>query len=137
MTTVTLVPGDRIHDDEALLAFATQLGRELDDGKRTLALAWLDADDHLLPVVVPIDDIPEVPDDEFAPGLAMVMGAAVEEHAPGGSVVLILIRGGSTTVTAADRAWNRMLCSQDSARVRAVFVAAGGTVRPLPPDDVA
>ena len=137
MTTATLVPGDRVHDDEALLALATQLARELDDGKRTLALAWLDADDHLLPVVVPIDDIPEVPDEESAPGLAMVMGAAVEEHAPGGSVVLILIRGGSTAVTAADRAWNRLLRSQHSARVRAMFVAAGGTVRPLAPHDAA
>ncbi|NHC46945.1 P-loop NTPase family protein [Motilibacter aurantiacus] len=137
MTRATLNPGDRIHDDEALLALATQLGRELDDFGRTLALTWLDADDHLLPIVVPIGDIPELPDEGFGPGLETVMGASVHEHAPGGSVVPVLIRGGSPTVTAGDRAWNRLLREQDSVRVRGVFVAVAGTVRPIAVDDAA
>ncbi|NHC14627.1 hypothetical protein [Motilibacter deserti] len=136
MTTVTLTAGDHIHDDEALLALATQFGRDVDTGGRTLALTWLDAHDRLMPLVVPIDDIPELPDEGFAPALATVM-AAPTQGAPDCGVVAILVRGGSPRVTAGDRAWNRVLRGQDSIRVRGVFVAAGGTVRPLALDDAA
>ena len=128
-------PGDRITDDAELLELACYLADASRPGERDLTLTWLDADDRLLGLIVPLDDVPDSPDATVARGLGDLVRDVVDEHAPGGSVVAVLGRPGDSAVSAGDRAWNRALRHGAGVRVRGVFVAAGGEVRPLTLDD--
>ena len=128
-------PGDHVADDAELLELATFLAGGVLPRQRTLTLTWLDADDRLLGLVVPLGDVPPEPDDVMARDLGRLMAEVLAEHAPGGSVVAILERPGDPAIAAGDRAWNRTLRAQDGVRPRGVFVAAGGAVRPLTLDD--
>ncbi len=128
-------PGDRIADDVELLELARYLADSSRPGERDLTLTWLDADDRLLGVIVPLDDVPTVPDTGTSRGLGALLHDVLDEHAPGGSVVAVLGRPGDSSVGDGDRAWNRALRERPDVRVRGVFVAAGGEVRPLTLDD--
>ena len=124
-------PGDRITDDDDLLELARYLADASRPGERDLTLTWLDAEDRLLGLIMPLDDVPAVPDAVAARGLGDLLHDILDEHAPGGSVVAVLGRPGDSAVGADDRAWNRALRDRSDIRVRGVFVAAGGEVRPL------
>ncbi|MCA5892439.1 hypothetical protein LEP48_03605 [Isoptericola sp. NEAU-Y5] len=128
-------PGDHVADDAELLELATFLAGGVAARRRCLTLTWLDADDRLLGLVMPVSDLPVAPEPSTLPGLGGLMGAVLAENAPGGSVVAVLERPGDPAINAGDRAWNAALRAQDDARVRGVFVAAGGAVRPLTLDD--
>ena len=128
-------PGDRITDDAELLELACYLADASRPGERDLTLTWLDADDRVVGVVLPVDDVPTAPDAAAARHLGDLLREVLDEHAPGGSVVAVLGRPGDSAVSAGDRAWNRALRARSGVRVRGVFVAAGGEVRPLTLDD--
>ncbi|GAA1713011.1 hypothetical protein GCM10009809_06440 [Isoptericola hypogeus] len=128
-------PGDRISDDAELLELAAWLADASRPGERDLTLTWLDADDRVVGVVVPVDDAPAAPDVELTRHLGTLMREVLDEHAPGGSIVAVLGRPGDSAIGAADRAWNRALRADPGGRVRGVFVAADGVVRPLTLDD--
>lgn len=73
-----------------------------DRRRRSLWILWLDAEGRPAPVVVPIDDLPELPE---ARTLDAVMGVISVQADPDGSVLLTLTRPGPRSVGAADRAW--------------------------------
>lgn len=129
-------PGDRVADDVQLLALATFLADAAPRG-RSLRLTWLDADERLLGRLVPVDDLPALPGPPVA-GLGTLLASAIRQSAPGGSVVAVLQRPGDDAIGATDRAWNAAIRDQareHGVRVRGVFVAAGGSVRPVTLDD--
>lgn len=131
-------PGDPVADDAALLELATFLAGGTHPRRRTLTVTWLDADDRLLGLALPIDDVPARPDAAALVGLGTVLRSVVEDEAPGDSAVVVLERPGDATLTADDRAWNRDLRAEADGRgvrLRGFFVAAGGQVRPLALDD--
>lgn len=131
-------PGDRVADDGQLLALATFLADDALPHHRSLSLTWLDADDRLLGLLVPIDELPEVPGANVSPGLGRLMAGVLERSAPGGSVVAVLHRPGDDAISASDRAWNAVIRAHGrdhAVRVRGVFIAAGGAVRPVTLDD--
>lgn len=79
-------------------------------GTRSLWHVFFDAGGQLAPHIVPIDDIPAEPDDQFLTNLAMVMrestcGSTIT------SLAVLLSRPGSATMTASDRRWARELRS--------------------------
>ncbi|MFB7799276.1 hypothetical protein [Isoptericola sp. NPDC056134] len=139
MDTITpFRPGDEVADDAELLELAHFLAGGVHPRRRTLTVTWLDADDRLLGLALPIDDVPRRPDPAALVGLGTVLRGVVDDEAPGGSAVVVLERPGDATLTADDRAWNRDLREQADAqrvRLRGFFVAAGGQVRPLALDD--
>lgn len=134
-TTAPFLPGDPVTDDAVLLEFAAFMAQVATPGRRSLVLAWLDADDRTSGVVVPIEEIPAIPDLAAAEGLGRLMAGVLADHAPGGSVVAVLARAGSPLVGDSDRVWNRVLRGQDQAPVRHFFIATQGGVRPLTLDD--
>lgn len=89
---------------------------------RTLWLFFLDGDRRQAPVVMPVEDMPHLPDDTvdalgevlegFLPELATDTGS--------GSVVLVRERLGPADVLAADRTWVRALTTM--CRVRDVVL---------------
>ncbi|MFI2103981.1 hypothetical protein ACH436_11850 [Isoptericola sp. NPDC019693] len=137
-TTTPFRPGDEIADDAELLQLAHFLAGGVRPRGRTLTVTWLDADDRLLGLALPIEDVPLRPDAASLVGLGTVLRSVVDDEAPGGCAVVVLERPGDSTVTADDRTWNRELREQadgQGVRLRGFFVAAGGQVRPLALDD--
>lgn len=112
-------------------------------GRTTLWVVWYDADGRQLPVVMPIDDLPEVLDAALLDNLVMILADPADLGAA--SVALALSRPGPGTVTTADRdRANAILAAVDRARRRNEFgpklwpiqLATANSVRTLTVDDL-
>ena len=102
----------------------------------TLWLLFLDGDQRQAPVVMPIEDMPALPDETMT-GL----GCVLEEFLPDlatdrgpGSVVFVRERLGPDGVLPTDRVWAEVLQTMCRARrvvLRGVYLATPREVRPL------
>ena len=100
---------------------------------RSLWLTWLD-DGLMLPVVIPVDDIPAVPDRPMLANLAHVCESLVESHVSGAAhVALALCRPGRPIVAKDDEAWERRLreAFEEASGTWSLHLAAGGRVVPM------
>jgi hypothetical protein len=110
-------------------------------GARGLWIMWLDDDGRMFPVVVPIDDLPRLPDSSIVSGLLAVHEGVAEEHLGGGGhVALALCRPGRPEVTDDDDAWVGVLSEVLDDRLDggwSLHLAAAGRVTALidPPSD--
>ena len=94
--------------------------------RRQLWTLFLDADDVALPIVVPVEDIPLVPD----PAALSNWGEAVEAIADefrAASVVFVVERTGSASSRRSDRAWHAALSRLGDDREFAVRAVVGCT----------
>ncbi|MGY1722689.1 hypothetical protein [Blastococcus sp. SYSU DS0533] len=103
---------------------------------RSLWLTWFDAGGRQLPVVVPVEDLPALPEPALLVGLREVHGSVVDDQLGGaGHLALALCRPGEPVVTAEDEAWAEQLRSvlDDDlvAGTWSLHVAAAGAVLPL------
>jgi hypothetical protein len=73
--------------------------------ERSIWLLFLSATGVQLPVVVPIDGVPEHPDLTTARSLCWVIAEALRENVPGGHAVVVLTRPGAGPADDADRDW--------------------------------
>jgi hypothetical protein len=105
-------------------------------GARSLWLSWLGTDGCMLPVVVPVDDLPLVPDPALVMGLRQVHDSILEEQLGGdGHLALALCRPGEPAITEDDDEWAEALRSAlDDGQIDgswSLHLAAGGRVVPL------
>ncbi|MGY1884193.1 hypothetical protein ACI799_02660 [Blastococcus sp. SYSU DS0753] len=103
---------------------------------RRLWLTWFGTDGRQLPVVVPVDDLPPLPDPGLLVGLREVHGSVVDDQLGGrGHLALALCRAGDPAVTAEDDAWaeglRSVLDDDGVAGTWSLHVAASGSVLPL------
>ncbi len=121
-------------DDDVLDRVEVVVGHALHD--RTLWLLLVDGDRRQAPVVVPVHDLPYLPDDTIE-GLGTVLDGvlpALTTDAGPGAVVFVLERFGPGTVHPADRDWAEALmavCRGHDVSVRGVFLATGAGVQRL------
>jgi hypothetical protein len=103
-------------------------------GARSLWLMWLD-DGRALPVIIPVDDIPRVPDHAMLAGLASVHEAICDEHVAGhGHLAMALCRPGRPEITEDDDCWLEALSEVLDDRIDGTWslhLAAAGRVTPL------
>jgi len=131
-------PADPLHTDQDVLR---RLGCLLDLDSRRQRSVWLlflSRDGVQLPVVVPIDDVPERPDLLVVGNLCGVVADVLADAAPGGSAVVTLTRPGSETVDDTDRYWFRALyggAREHGASIRMVCLATQAGIRQLTLDD--
>ena len=110
-------------------------------GARSLWMMWLDDDGLMFPIVMPIDDLPRLPDDSMVAGLLAVHDGVSEEHLGGGGhFALALCRPGRPEVTDDDDAWVGVLSEVLDDRLDggwSLYLAAAGRVSALidPPSD--
>jgi hypothetical protein len=80
-------------------------------GARSLWLTWLDDDGLMLPVIVPVDDLPALPDRQLMSSLLTVVGGVLDDQLPDddGHVAFALCRPGSPEATGDDDAWAEAL----------------------------
>jgi len=77
--------------------------------QRSIWLLFLSASGVQLPVVVPIDGVPERPDLTTARSLCWVIAEALRENVPGGHAIVVLTRPGADPEDDADRDWSTTL----------------------------
>jgi hypothetical protein len=101
---------------------------------RSLWLSWLYEDGTALPVVMPVDDVPRVPDLPTLRGL-LHLHEAVVEHSPGTThLAMALCRPGDAVVTAGDDEWTEGLHTVLDEAIESgwsLHLAAGGRVVPV------
>lgn len=104
-------------------------------GARSLWLMWLQDDGLPLRVLIPVDDLPRLPDYGMLFGLLSVHEAIAAEHLGGrGHLAMALCRPGRPEVTADDDAWVALLSEVFDDRIDgswSLHLAAGGSVLPL------
>ena len=134
-----VAPEEPLHTDADLMRWAEFISHGVDPVRRTLWVMFLDAQDTPVPTILPIEEIPDLPDEEV-PRMAHNLAKMGQDMAPGGAMVLMLERPGARHRAAADDAWHSVLRRELVAagmRVRAMFLAAGGQVETFTLDDAA
>jgi hypothetical protein len=100
---------------------------------RSLWLMWLTADGRSLPIIVPIDDLPAVPDLPTLRGLGD-LHETLTEGLDVAHLATALCRPGSATTTVADQEWADGLDDVLSTRLDGTWsmhLAAAGRVVPV------
>lgn len=104
-------------------------------GTRALWLMWLRADGLPLPVLLPIDDMPRLPDHSLLSGLLAVHDGIAAGHLDGGGhLALALCRPGPPEISEDDDGWVDALSDVLDDSIDATWslhLAAGGSVQPL------
>jgi hypothetical protein len=77
--------------------------------ERSIWLLFVSATGVQLPVLVPIDGVPEYPDPTTARTLCWVIAEALREHIPGGHALVVLTRPWAGPADRADLDWATML----------------------------
>lgn len=102
---------------------------------RSLWLGWMGWDGLMLPLLTPIDDLPDDADPQLCDGLLGLHSAVVELSGIGRAhLAAALCRPGGPEVTANDVAWAEALRTGLGERVDgswSLHLAASGTVTPL------
>jgi len=107
-------------------------------GTRSLWLSWIGTDGRMPPIVIPVDDLPLVPDPALVMNLRLVHDSIVEDQLGGeGHLAMALCRPGEPVMRGDDEAWMQALSSAlDDGQIDGTWslhLAAGGTVTPLVP----
>jgi hypothetical protein len=105
-------------------------------GARSLWLSWFGADGRMLPVIMPVEDMPRVPHGALLAGLRQAHDAIVGEHLGGeGHLAMALCRPGRPEITGDDDVWAEELRAVlDDDQIEgswSLHLAAAGRVVPL------
>ena len=104
-------------------------------GARSLWLAWLGSDGVMLPLLVPVDDLPRLPEPALVDGLLTAHRAVAEKSGVDDlHVALALCRPGGPAVNRTDAAWSEALRTGVGERIDgswSLHLAAAGTVTPV------
>ncbi len=109
-------------------------------GRPSIWMMLIDADDRPFPHLVEVAECPVPPEPDDARGFAELADDLLDEHAPGGRWAMLLVRAGTSTVTANDRAWAHALleaCRAQGVATDVLHLATDGVVVPLPYDELA
>jgi hypothetical protein len=120
---------DPLRTDADILARIGQLIQPASREWRSLVLFFLDGDSRTLPVVVPIDDVPEDPQPAVIENLCWILSQVLGEQEPGASVVIMLTRPGTPEPESTDLLWRDRLASAAAGRgvrVRLLCLATPG-----------
>ncbi|WP_116450191.1 hypothetical protein [Blastococcus litoris] len=103
---------------------------------RSLWLAWLGPDRRMLPIVLPVDDVPLVPEPAMLADLTRLHDSLFESRLGGeGHFAMALCRPGDPGLREDDEAWVAALSTAlDDGRIDGTWslhLAAGGEVAPL------
>ena len=99
-------------------------------------MTWIDHDGLMLSMVMPVDDLPLLPDPELLEGLRRVhVGVAQRQLPLGGRLALALCRPGRPQITKNDEVWAQALREAFDgvpiAPYPTLHLAAGGSVIPM------
>ena len=114
-------PDHPLADDDALLAFARFVHGDVRPRRRTLWSVLLDGERRPLPVIVPVDLVPDEPEVLAVNDLGQVWHDILGGE-PGASVLVMLERPGAATASITDHAW--FVALRDTAARHGLALAA-------------
>jgi hypothetical protein len=123
-----------IRTDDEILARVEQLIEPRWRTLRSLWLFFLDRNQTQLPVVTPIDDVPDDPEPELVERLCWIISEVLSEAEPEGSVVITLTRPGPAAAEQLDLVWRDRLkdgAATHGVRIRMTCLATPDGVLPL------
>ncbi len=122
-----VAPGVAVPDADAALELMLRLVGPERAGPPALWFALLDGDRRLLPVVLPISEVPLRPDAAAARQVVHVLASVLEREPSGGSVVVAVVRAAGGDHGSFERAWAHalLLAATDRALTVAAVVAVG------------
>lgn len=130
------VPAHPLRDAHELLEVALSLVGPERAGPPALWVLLLDADDVVLPVVLPLVGVPLRPDPAQVRQVVLAMGDVLEHDAPGGALAVALVRAAGGDRGAFERAWEHALrtaCDDQGVRLRALLAVGEHRARVLGP----
>ena len=105
-------------------------------GRRSIWFVFIDADDRLQRVIMPIDDVPEEPDPLVIRNLAMIF-TELRDDGQFASTAMLLSRPGPGQMTGGDRRWAQALrAGLGHVSPWPVHLATTDDVRVFAPDDL-
>jgi hypothetical protein len=119
-------PADQLLTNAAILDRIGQLIPPPAREWRSLVLFFLDGDARTLPVVVPVDDLPEDPEPAVIGNLCWILSQVLGEQEPEASVVIMLTRPGAAEPDRGDLIWRDRMsdaATRQGARVRLICLA--------------
>jgi hypothetical protein len=119
-------PNDPLRTDTEILDRVGQLIVPESREWRSLVLFFLDRQARTLPVVVPVDDVPEDPEPAVIENLCWILSQVLDDQEPDGSVVMMLTRPGPPEPEPADMLWRERLgdaAAKQGVRVRLICLA--------------
>lgn len=130
-------PSSPIRTDDEVLARVEHLIEPQWRTWRSLWLFFLDRNQTQMPVVTPIDDVPEDPEPEMVTRLCWIISEVLSDAEPEGSVVVTLTRPGPATPGEQDLVWRDRLrdgAARQGVRLRMTCLATPDAVLPLAAD---
>lgn len=124
-------------DGDVLYRISCLLDQDSRD-RRSLWLLFLSGEGVQLPILVPVDAVPDRPDPRFVGNLCSVIAEVLDDAVPGGSAVVTLTRPGDEAVGDSDRSWFHALygaAREHGASLRMLCLATRAGVRQLTLDD--
>ncbi len=106
--------------------------------QRSVWMLWFDERGHQLPVVVPIDGLPDNLDERFLSGLRSI--CSVTRHGGAHSFAMTLARRGTSQITTVDKQQTRALLALGRSvdlEVWPIHLATDGSLREITLDDLA
>ena len=101
---------------------------------RALWIMFVDPGGVQLPVLVPLDGVPEIPEPGDARAVCHLVATVLSDAAPGGSAVISLVRSGTGQVRKSEQHWTSALreaASDEGTTLRMVCLATSDGVRQL------
>lgn len=124
-----------VRTDADLLAVWRALLEPLGFERRTLWVIFLDPRGRPAPAIIPIDDVPRWPDDDFLSGLASVAGHVCSDLGEGSRAAFLLSRPGRSLGDPSDLAWAVQL-GRSVPGCHVVHLANDVTLRQVTPDEL-
>jgi hypothetical protein len=123
-----------VHTDGDVLYRVEQLIDVTHRFRQSLWLFFLDGNQAPLPVIVPVEDVPDDPDPELVGNFCWIIAEVLTGYEPGGSAVITLTRPGPAIPNPGDRIWHGRLrdaAAAHGARIRMMCLATPDGVVPL------
>ena len=125
-----------VRSETDLLAVWRRLMGEGGFGRRSVWFIFVDDDDTLKRVVMPIDDVPEEPDQVVIGNLAKIL-TELHEDGQFASTAMLLSRPGPAQMSGGDRRWARALrAGLGHVSPWPVHLGTEGEVQVFAPDDL-
>lgn len=125
-----------VRSDADVLARVAAIIDEDARTEQTLWLFFLDGDGMQSDVVVPIDDVPGLPDTRLVGNVCYIVSQVLASTEPGGSAVITLTRPGAADLGERDLHWLQALqkgAAKHDSPVRMLCLATPAGVRELGP----
>lgn len=127
-------PGTRLTTDAEVLDHLVGLVGPEAAGPPALWVSFLSADDRVLPVAIPLEDLPVLPDRDSVETVELLVRTVVRENFPGAATLVAIVRADGGDHGAFERRWAHALWSAAEAHgwsVRSIVAVGEGRARTL------